>query len=148
MEVQWKLTDFANLLPLEIYKILQLRSEVFILEQHCLFMDADNGDYLAWHLCAWADDKLIGYARIIPPGQNYKEPSIGRVLTSRQFRKQGIGKELMQRSISAVYNLFGKTSIQIGAQLYLKKFYEGFGFRQNSDVYFEDHIEHIKMILP
>jgi ElaA protein len=88
---------------------------------------------------------LAGYTRLVPPGIAYKFPSIGRVVTAPQKRSSGIGKLLMQKSIEETEKLFGKSSIRLGAQLYLKKFYESFGFKQSSDVYDEDGIDHIEM---
>ncbi|MBX2922652.1 MAG: GNAT family N-acetyltransferase [Chitinophagaceae bacterium] len=147
MALQWTLMPFEKLSNEKLYKILQLRMEVFIVEQQCAFQDADDKDQKAHHLCAWEGDRLVAYTRILPPGVSYKEASIGRVVNSASVRGSGIGRELMKRSIDAVYQLFGKTPVRIGAQLYLKKFYESFGFVQDSDIYLEDHIEHIKMIL-
>lgn len=147
MKLRWTLKTFEELTNIELYKILQLRSDVFVVEQHCLYRDMDDKDQHSWHLCAWNNTgELVAFTRLLPPGISYDEASIGRVLTSKTVRGKDIGKELMSRSIDAVYELFGKTNIKIGAQLYLKKFYESFGFKQVSDVYFEDNIEHIKML--
>lgn len=148
MELQWTVKSFEELTTNELYKILQLRTEVFLLEQHCMVTDVDDNDQKAWHLCAWRDEELVAYSRLFAPGIIYREASIGRVVTRKDFRGSGIGKELIKRGIIAIYQLFGKTPVKIGAQLYLKKFYEEFGFSQNSGIYLEDKIEHIKMILP
>ena len=131
----------------QLYAIMQLRIEVFIVEQNCPFQDADNKDDKAYHLMAWKQDLLVAYTRLLPPGISYKEPSIGRVVTSPKARGEGNGHELMQRSIKECYSLFGKREIRIGAQLYLKKFYESHGFRQDGPVYDEDGIDHIEMML-
>ena len=146
MKITWQLKEFQNLTPLEIYEILQLRSEVFVVEQNCVFLDADNKDQLSYHLQGRVDEKLIAYVRILPPGLAYNEPSIGRVVTSPSYRKQGAGIELMKKAIEEATNLFGIQPIMIGAQLYLKKFYENLGFIKCSDIYMEDDIQHIKMI--
>lgn len=135
-------------MPHELYAILQLRNEVFVVEQNCVFQDADDKDQLAFHCLGWHQKKLVAYTRILPAGAVYSEVSIGRVVTSPSIRNTGIGKQLMQLSIEHVYQLFGKVSIKIGAQLYLKKFYESFGFIQVSEIYLEDGIEHIYMIKP
>lgn len=148
MNINWILKHFADLSPGELYAILRLRNEVFVVEQNCVFQDADNKDQQSFHFMGWSDDKLVAYTRILPPGLSYKESSIGRVVTSEQTRKNGIGKILMQKSIEELYRLFGNIPIKIGAQLYLKNFYESFCFRKSSDVYLEDGIEHIEMILP
>jgi ElaA protein len=139
------LKKFDDLTPHELYATLQLRNEVFVVEQNCVFQDADNKDQLSYHLMAWDDELLAGYTRIVPPGVAYEFPSIGRVVTSPKKRRTGIGKLLMQKSIEETEKLFGKNSIRLGAQLYLKKFYELFGFQQSGDVYDEDGIEHIEM---
>jgi ElaA protein len=142
----WVCKKFDDLSPHELYAILQLRNEVFVVEQNCIYQDADNKDQASHHLMAWKDETLAGYTRLIPAGIAYELPSIGRVVTSPKLRGTGLGKVLMQRSMECMENLFGKTSIKLGAQLYLKKFYESLGFQQSSDVYLEDGIEHIEMI--
>jgi ElaA protein len=146
MQLKWIFKKFNDLDSFELYNILRLRSEVFVVEQNCVYLDADNNDQDAYHLSAYLDDQLVAYTRIISPGNIYKEASIGRVITSSKVRQTGIGKLLMQKSIEAVEELYGKVPIRIGAQLYLKKFYSSFGFIQVSDVYLEDGIEHIYML--
>lgn len=144
--MEWLLKKFEELTPHELYAILQLRIEVFVVEQNCVFQDADGKDECAFHLMGWEGKNLFAYTRLVPPGEIYEEPSIGRVVTAPAARKSGTGKELMKRSIAAVYELFGHLPIRIGAQLYLRRFYESFGFEQVSNVYPEDGIEHIYMI--
>lgn len=148
MQIQWLLKTFEELTPYQLYAILQLRSEVFVVEQNCVFLDADDKDQNSYHLMGFENNKLVAYTRLVPPGKIYEEASIGRVVTSPSVRRSGAGKELMKQSIAAVYNLFGVQPIKIGAQLYLKQFYTLFGFEQVSDVYLEDGIEHIYMIKP
>lgn len=145
--VEWVCKKFEELKPGELYSILQLRNEVFVVEQNCVYQDADNKDLLSWHLMGWQDEKLIAYTRLIPSSVVNNKVSIGRVVTSPSVRKKGIGKELMEISIEKTKQLFGNTPVLIGAQLYLKKFYESLGFQQSSPVYLEDGIEHIEMIL-
>lgn len=145
MQIQWVLKKFEDLQPHELYAILQLRNEVFVVEQNCVFQDADDKDQGSYHFMGWKDNKLIAYTRLVPPGHIYKEASIGRVVTSPSARKSGAGKQLMQQSLEKLYGLFGNLPVKIGAQLYLKRFYESFGFKQISDVYLEDRIEHIYM---
>lgn len=142
----WKLKTFDSLTPYELYAILRLRTEVFVVEQTCVFQDMDNKDQLCYHLMGWKDDMLIAYTRLVPPGIFYKEPSIGRVVTSPAARGNGIGKLLMKKSIEEAFHLFGKTPVKLGAQLYLKKFYESMGFIQTSEIYDEDGINHIEMM--
>lgn len=142
----WFLKKFNELTPYELYAIMQLRNEVFVVEQNCVYQDADNKDQQSYHFMGFQNEKLIAYSRIVPPGIAYKEVAIGRVVTSPAIRRSGIGKELMQLSIDEVYKLYGKVPIRLGAQLYLKKFYESLNFIQSSHTYLEDSIEHIEMI--
>lgn len=146
MQIQWLLKKFEELTPYQLYAILQLRNEVFVVEQNCVFQDADDKDQNAFHFMGFINDKLVAYTRLVPPGEVYEQASIGRVITSPSVRRTGAGKELMRKSIDAIYKLFGVQPIKIGAQLYLKKFYQSFGFEQVSEVYLEDGIEHIYMI--
>jgi len=146
MQIQWVLKSFSELELQQLYAILQLRNEVFVVEQNCVFQDADDKDQKAYHLMGFTENKLIAYTRIVPPGVIYKDASIGRVVTSPLVRGNGAGKLLMQQSIDHTYKLFGKISIKIGAQLYLQKFYEGLGFEKCSEIYLEDDIPHIHMI--
>jgi ElaA protein len=144
--MNWILKKFESLTPHELYAILRLRSEVFVVEQNCVFQDMDNKDQECHHLLGWQEDHLTAYTRLVPPGLTYKEASIGRVVTSPSVRGSGAGKTLIEKSIDEVFTLYGKGPIKIGAQLYLKKFYNSFGFEQIGDVYDEDGIDHIKMI--
>lgn len=138
---------FSELSGKAVYQILQLRNEVFVVEQNCVFQDADNKDLKAYHLCIYEEDELVAYARLLDQHISYNEISIGRVVTAPSVRRKQYGKTLMQEAIRHCYMLFGKQSIKIGAQLYLKSFYESFGFVQCSDVYDEDGIDHIQMLL-
>jgi len=146
MQIHWVLKKFEELSPYQVYAILQLRNEVFVVEQNCVFQDADDKDQHCYHLMGFNDNKLVAYTRLVPGGVIYPQASIGRVVTSPSIRRLGAGKALMQHSIDTVYNLFGKVPVKIGAQLYLKNFYESLGFQQISDTYLEDGIEHIYML--
>jgi ElaA protein len=146
--LHWVLKPFNELTPHELYSIMQLRNEVFVLEQNCIYQDADGKDLKAHHLMGFNEEgALMAYTRLLPQDISYEEPSIGRVITHADVRRTGAGKVLMQESIKNCYKLFGKQPIKIGAQFYLKKFYESFGFIQTSDIYLEDGIEHIEMVL-
>lgn len=145
--IQWTIKDFNDLTPSELYAILQLRNEVFVVEQNCVFQDADDKDQHCKHLMGWLEGRLVAYTRLVPPGVSYTEPSIGRVITSPSVRRTGAGKELMKRSIDAVKVLYGNIPQRIGAQLYLKEFYASFGFIVAGEIYLEDGIEHIEMVL-
>jgi ElaA protein len=147
MAIHWTLKPFYDLTPLELYRILQLRSEVFQLEQQCLYKDTDNKDLVCLHVMGWINDELAAYCRIVPPGTSFKEASIGRVVSSPQYRKTGAGRELIKNAIEFLYNSYGYQPIRIGAQYYLVDFYNSFGFTRQGDIYLEDHIEHVEMLL-
>ncbi len=131
-----------------LYAILRLRSEVFVVEQNCVFLDMDDKDQQSHHVMGWAHEQLAAYARIVPAGVSYDYASIGRVVTSPLFRGTGMGRQLLEKSIQYCYDLHGVKPIKIGGQLYLQQFYESFGFKKTSEVYLEDGIEHIEMMLP
>ncbi|MEY2811041.1 MAG: hypothetical protein RLZZ390_519 [Bacteroidota bacterium] len=145
-KIDWSLKKFEDLSALELYEILRLRSEVFVVEQNCVFLDMDDKDQFCQHLQGRINGQLAAVVRILPPGLAYDEPSIGRVVSSPKFRRKGVGIELMKTAIEKTISLYGAVPIKIGAQLYLKKFYESFGFLQCSETYLEDDIPHIKMI--
>jgi ElaA protein len=116
----WTLKPFNELTVKELYNILQLRNEVFIVEQNCPYQDLDNKDLRAWHLMGMQDGNLLAYCRLLAPGISYSESSIGRIVSSPSVRKTGIGKKLMLESIDQIRNLFQTDTIRIGAQLYLQ----------------------------
>lgn len=146
-DFHWSLKPFQALTPEELYQLLRLRSQVFVVEQECVFLDLDNKDQQCLHLMGWSNKQITAYARLLPPGLSYDEASIGRVVSSPDARRQGLGKNLMATAIAECTRIFGQQDIRIGAQLYLKEFYASFGFRQVSDTYLEDDILHIEMIL-
>ena len=146
MELKWKLNYFKELSTEELYTILQLRNEVFVVEQNCVYQDADNKDSISFHLSGWDGGNLVAYCRILPPGVSYTEASIGRVVSSPQYRNKGYGKQLMNEAIINTLAQFGCNTIKISAQLYLQKFYEQLGFVKLSDSYLEDNIPHIEML--
>lgn len=147
MKLTWQFKTFNDLSSEEMYALLKLRSEVFVVEQQCIFLDMDDKDRDCFHLLGYRNDLLAAYTRIVPKGVSYEDyASIGRVVTSPKVRGEGRGKELMEESISRLQQLYGQVPIKIGAQLYLKKFYESLGFLQCGDVYDEDGIDHIPML--
>jgi ElaA protein len=147
MTLTWTLKPFHALALAELYALLQLRSEVFVVEQTCAFQDIDGQDHVAYHLLGHSEaGELVAYTRLFGAGISYPEASIGRVVVSPRARRYGLGRELLRQSIAAVETLFGEQPIQIGAQLYLKEFYESFGFRQLGEGYLEDGIPHIHMV--
>ena len=147
MNITWYHKYFNDLTTKELYQILQLRNEVFIVEQNCPFQDLDDKDFKCFHLIGFDTNsqKIMAYARIVPAGVSYTEASIGRVVTSPRARGGGIGKVLMEKSIQLLEELYGNVPIRIGAQFYLKKFYESLGFQAFGKIYLEDGIEHILM---
>lgn len=145
--MNWSIKYFKELSAAELYEIMQLRAEVFIVEQNCPYQDADGKDPKSYHLCGHnADGKLMAYARILPKDVSYAEASIGRVVSSPKVRGTGAGRELMEQSLLEIEKLFGKVAVRIGAQMYLQKFYEDFGFVREGDEYDEDGIPHIIML--
>ncbi|HEX8476014.1 MAG TPA: GNAT family N-acetyltransferase [Pyrinomonadaceae bacterium] len=148
----WQWCAFDELSLQDLYAILRLRQLVFIVEQECPYLDADDYDAKAWHLLGRVvrdDDAtplLAAYVRIFPPGIKYAEASIGRVVTHPDVRRTGMGKTLMREALRRTESLTPQTDIRIGAQMYLEKFYEGFGFRRVSEPYMEDGIPHIEMV--
>ena len=145
MQLTWTYQSFNELSASQLYAILQLRIEVFSVEQNCVYQDADGKDQHSFHLCGWDADRLAAYCRLLPTGLSYDHPSIGRVVTSPHYRKGGHGRVMMQKAIAQSIEQFNDKVIIISAQLYLKNFYESIGFVQMSDTYLEDDIPHIKM---
>jgi ElaA protein len=145
--LRWVTKTFAELTVDELYAILRLRSEVFVVEQNCIFLDLDNNDQKAFHTIGFLEEEIVATTRLFDKNIMYDGyQSIGRVVGSPRHRGLGIGKALMQYSIQECERLFGKGPIKIGAQLYLKKFYSEQGFEQSGEVYIEDEIDHIPMI--
>ncbi len=143
----WITKHFRQLSLDELYAILQLRLEVFVVEQNCPFQDLDDKDQDAYHLMGWRQGKLLAYGRLLAPGIAFEEMSVGRVVTSPSARGMKLGRELMEVSIQKARELFSQQRIKIGAQLYLHKFYSSLGFVQTSEMYLEDGIPHVEMVL-
>ncbi|TCJ18663.1 GNAT family N-acetyltransferase [Flaviaesturariibacter flavus] len=146
MNISWLLKPFAELTPHELYAILRLRNAVFVVEQDCVFQDADDKDQGSWHLMGWQNGLLAAYTRLVPPGLAYPEPSIGRVVSDPSVRRGGIGRLLMTESIRRCQELFGAGPIRIGAQRYLEDFYGSLGFQTEGEPYLEDGIPHVYMV--
>lgn len=139
---------FDSLSPKEVYEILRLRSEIFVVEQNCVFLDADDKDFSCQHLMLYHQKQLMAYARIVPAGLSFTEPSIGRIVSSNAARGKGFGKQLVKLAIENCERLYGRKPIKIGAQLYLLAFYESFGFVAQGEQYLEDGIVHVEMVRP
>jgi len=146
-EIKWIYKPFDELDTKELYRILQVRSAVFVVEQNCPYLDPDDKDLDAYHLCGWEHDIPVAYARILSPGLAFEEASIGRVLTNPALRKRGTGRKLMEIAIEKTFDQYTVNRIRIGAQLYLEQFYNSLGFKQASGQYLEDDIPHIEMLL-
>ena len=144
MEVSVK--TFQELNIQELYQILRLRSEVFVVEQDCVYQDLDNKDQKALHVLGIKDGQVVAYTRIFKPGDYFDNASIGRVVVARDQRKYGFGKEIMKASMAAIEDRFPKTPIEISAQSYLIKFYSDLGFSAFGEEYLEDGIPHTRMI--
>jgi ElaA protein len=139
---------FEDLSVFELYEILAIRAEVFVVEQNCPYQDMDGKDLQSWHFMVRDEDgKLVAVTRLLPEGVSYQGyTSIGRVVSSPSVRGSGIGKVLLEESIKKTVELFGNQPIKIGAQTYLLKFYEKFGFVSTGEEYLEDGIPHTKMV--
>jgi ElaA protein len=145
MQLQFQTKPFSELSTLELYQILRLRSEVFVVEQNCVYQDIDNKDQKAMHVLGFFNNDLVAYCRLFNAGDYFENASIGRVIVAQQFRDKKWGNNLMQTAINAVKQHYDQSQITISAQFYLQKFYESHGFVQTSEVYLEDDIEHIEM---
>ena len=145
MSIIWKTKIFNELSTQELYQILRLRSEVFVVEQNCVYQDIDNKDQKALHLFGIVEGEIIAYSRLFKPGDYFEFSSIGRVVVAEKHRDKNFGHELIDQSIFEINNLFKVQNITISAQLYLKKFYESHGFVATSETYLEDDIPHIEM---
>lgn len=141
-----KIETFDNLSTQQLYQILRLRAQVFIVEQNCVYQDIDNKDQKALHILGFKNDKLIAYTRIFKPLDYFEHASIGRVVVALEERKFGYGHLIMKHTILAVESYFNETTIKISAQSYLQNFYESHGFKQVGEPYLEDGIPHIAMI--
>ena len=148
--VAWEWHRFAELSASELYALLAARSEVFVVEQRCQFLDADGHDVHAWHLLGWSGKPavLAAYLRLLEPGCKYVEPSIGRVLTTAAFRGRGLGREAMHQGLRHAAVQYPGCTVRIAAQARLEHFYESLGFRAISQPYQEDGIAHVDMLRP
>lgn len=143
--LKWNIKAFKDLSVDELYDLLQLRSEVFVVEQNCVYLDLDGKDKLALHLIGEFEGKIVAHSRLFKPGISFDNASIGRVAVAVKYRDRKWGHDLIRKSIAGIAHHFGESKITIGAQLYLKKFYESHGFVQTSEMYLEDDIPHIEM---
>ena len=137
--------QFSEFNTQQLYDMLQLRSEVFVVEQDCVYQDIDGKDQKALHILGYKGDRLVAYTRIFKPGDYFIEASIGRVVVDKNERKHKYGYDIMKVSIDAVKTYYNTETILISAQVYLKRFYNSLGFFEIGETYLEDGIPHIKM---
>lgn len=146
--ISWRWKQFDEISSPQLYEVLAVRQQVFVVEQQCPYQDADGLDKDAWHLLGYgAQGVLIAYARLTFPGKQFEEPSFGRVLTSQHVRKLGIGRQIVQHCIQKCHIEYPSLDIRISAQTHLREFYVSFGFQPVGAPYDEDGIEHIEMVL-
>jgi ElaA protein len=146
--ITWRSVPFAALTTIELYEVLQLRTEVFVMEQAGIYQDMDGADHAAVHVLGASDGQLVAYARCFPAGVKFVEASIGRVITRQVLRGSGQGHELMRQAIACVVRHWGAQPIRIGAQARLENFYLQHGFAKAGDPYIEDGISHVEMLRP
>ena len=139
--------NFQDLSNTEIYQILRLRSEVFVVEQECIYQDIDNKDKKAVHIFLKEKNEIIAYSRVFKEKEYFENPSIGRVVVVNKRRMYGVGKKIMNISIDYIKQNIKAKSIEISAQKYLKKFYSNLGFVKQGEEYLEDNIPHVRMFL-
>lgn len=146
-KIKWVFSSFDNLSSEGIYESLRLRQDIFIVEQNSIYPDIDGLDYDSHHLLGYAGSHLQAYLRIVPPGQKFSEPSIGRIVVEKGRRNTGIGTELVKQGIIHTKQLYNRIPIRIEAQAHLEQFYGAIGFSKVTDAYDKDGIPHIQMLL-
>ena len=146
IEVKWEIKRFEELTTTELYEILRVRAEVFVVEQTCIYQDLDEKDKRAYHLYFEENGNVKAYLRILDKGISYPEISIGRVLTTENNRRKGLAREMMEKAIDFIGKELGENQIRISGQLYLQVFYESLGFQTVSEMYLEDDIPHVEML--
>ena len=144
--MKWKIKKFEDLKVEELYKILELRSKVFVVEQECIYQDCDRKDMGAIHLFCEDNDRVVANLRILEKGVSYSEISIGRVAVDKEYRRRRLGRIAMEKALEFIDNTYRDNNVRISAQLYIKDFYKSLGFKEVSEVYLEDNIPHIEMI--
>ena len=137
---------FNELTTQQLYELLQLRSEVFVVEQDCVYQDIDGKDQKALHVLGYKNKKLVAYTRLFKPGDYFKKSSIGRVVVLKKERQHKYGYDIMEASINAINKHYNETEIKISAQVYLKQFYNNLEFKEIGEEYLEDGIPHIAMM--
>lgn len=143
----FQVKSWDELTKIELYEILKLRQEVFVVEQCCPFVDNDDMDQVSIHIFQTEDEgRILAYGRIVPPGTEFKELSIGRLVTHPEERGKGLGRALVKRTLEEAHAAYGRQAIRITAQWYLRKFYGSFGFETDGEEFMLDHIPHQEMV--
>ncbi|AFI85558.1 GNAT family N-acetyltransferase [Methylophaga nitratireducenticrescens] len=147
MKLEFKWSRLESFTASELYEVIKARESVFVVEQHCPYQETDELDPYAWHLSALVNGELAAYARVVDPGIDNRQPSIGRVMTLKKFRGQKIGRTLMEEALKFTEQKYPGKDIKISAQVYLQKFYGSLGFHSSGEPYDEDGILHVDMIM-
>ena len=145
MKIEWVKKKWSEVSLEELYSVLRLRSEVFVVEQDCVYQDIDNKDQIAIHLLGYINKELIAYSRLFNEGDYFKETSFGRAIIKKEKRGQGYGDELVKESLRTIKNYYGNKKVKISAQAHLKTFYSKHAFIAKGKEYLEDGIPHVSM---
>ena len=145
MKIEWVKKKWSEISLEELYSVLRLRSEVFVVEQDCVYQDIDNKDQIAIHLLGYINKELIAYSRLFNEGDYFKETSFGRAIIKKENRGQGYGDELIKESLKTIKNYYGNKKVKISAQAHLKTFYSKHAFIAKGKEYLEDGIPHVSM---
>jgi len=146
--IAWQWCRLDELTTRQQYAIFAARESVFVVEQNCAYQDLDGVDFDVHHLVGWSGNDVAAYLRVFAPGEKFKEPALGRVLTTRPFRRTGLGHNLMQTALEHIDQIYPCQGVRISAQIYLGAFYRSFGFEPCSGEYMEDGIPHVEMLRP
>ena len=146
--IEWQWCRLDELTTRQQYAVFAARASVFVVEQGCAYQDLDGVDFDVRHLVGWSGNEVAAYLRVFEPGAKFKEPAVGRVLTTRAFRRSGLGRKLMQTALEHIDQIYPGQGVRISAQTYLNDFYRGFGFEPCCGEYLEDGIPHVEMLRP
>lgn len=144
--IEWQWSTLEEFTPVQLYAVAAARIEVFVVEQNCVYQELDGLDLAARHLTGWSSGKVAAYLRVLGPQTRFTEPSIGRIITTREFRGTGIGRTLVASGVEEAERLYPGQALRISAQAHLQRFYSAFGFVTDSEQYLEDGIPHVEML--
>jgi ElaA protein len=146
--IEWKWYRLGELSALQLYAILAAREAVFVVEQQCPYQELDGLDSSARHLVGWLGGNVAAYVRVLPPGLRFAEASLGRLMTDASLRRQGLGRQALDRALALVQASYPEAALRISAQNYLEGFYRAYGFERCSEAFLEDGIPHVEMLRP